>query len=118
MTDNVPVLGSERRSPSVFAPVFVPVSVSVREPLVGVRRIVPPLLKLIAPLPDASRVAPDVPIVNSRSDEVAAPVYCSVPPSITRLPATLLDAPIELFDSPFARVFALRIPPLIVVTPE
>ena len=43
---------------------------------------VPVFVKFTAPLPDASIVAPAVPIVNSRSVLVAPPSYLSVEPSM------------------------------------
>ena len=40
-----------------------------------------------------------------------------MPPSKTRLPATLVDAPILLFDPPLARAETDKVPPESVVTP-
>ena len=70
-----------------------------------------------APVPEASMPPPLLVMVNKRSVLTAAPVYLSVPPSNTKLPATLLDAPILLFDAPFARVATDKVPPEMVVTP-
>lgn len=69
------------------------------------------------PVPDASKVAPLAPTVNTRSVDVAAPVYCNVPPLITKLAAALVDCPIPLDAPPLANVLTDKMPPLMVVTP-
>ena len=56
-------------------------------------------------------------IVNKRFVLTAAPLYLSVPPSNTRLPATLVEAPILLFEPPSASVAPDNIPAEIVVEP-
>ena len=95
----------------------VPVKVSVGE-LVSVVAIVPALLKVNAPLlPEASIVPLLVPMVNNRSVDITAPVYCNVPPLITKLAASLVDAPMLLLDPPLAKVDTLKVPALIVVIP-
>ena len=96
--------------------VFVPVSVSVRLPF-------PEVLKGFAevnpkePTPMFSIVAPFTPTTNLRVVVVAAPVYRSVPPSITRFEAALAELPIPLAAPPDTMLSVLNTPPLIVVTP-
>ena len=58
------------------------------------------------------------PKVNKRSLATAAPVYCSVPPLMTRLDAALDEAPMLLFEPPLANTAAFSVPPRIEVTPE
>ena len=77
----------------------------------------PAFPKVSAPVPDESIVAPLAPTVNKRSVVTAAPVYLSVPPLMTKFVAALLDAPMLLFDEPFARVATDKAPPEMVVTP-
>ena len=95
---------------------LVPVSVRVRAAL-------PPspngsvLVNTKAPVPDASTVAPLSPRVNKRSVLVAAPVYLSVPPLITKLAAALLDWPMLLATPPSAKLDTDNVPPSTEVTP-
>ena len=77
----------------------------------------PVLVKVSAPVPDASMLPPLLVMVNNRSVLTAAPVYLRVPPSNTRLAATLLDAPMLLFAAPLAKLDTDKIPPEIVVAP-
>ena len=49
--------------------------------------------------------------------DAVTPVYLRVPPSKTKLAASLGDAPILLFDPPFASVETDKIPPETLVTP-
>ena len=74
----------------VSVPVPLPVKVKVGVPVVEEKRMVP-APNVNAPEPDASSVAPPAPIVNKRLVVCTAPVYCKVPPLITRLPAALVD---------------------------
>ena len=73
-------------------------------------RTVPEVVTSIVP------VAPSL-MVKLRSVLTLEPVYLSVPPLITKFEASLVDAPIELFEPPLARVPTLSVPPLIVVAP-
>ena len=97
-------------------PVPVPANVSVRVdvPLYPKELVLP---KLNVPVPEASSVPPLSVSVNNRSIVAPEPVYFSVPPSRTRLAATLEDAPILLLDPPLVREDTLKVPPEIVVTP-
>ena len=61
-------------------------------------------LKVIAPLPEASMVAPAGPIVKERSVLPPNPMYLSTPPSMTRLAAALGVAPRPLEFPPLANV--------------
>ena len=54
---------------------------------------------------------------RTRSVVAVAPVYCSVPPPRTRLPATLVAWPRFPCTPPLPIVPTLRVPPLIVVAP-
>ena len=100
----------------VRVPFAEPVKVKVGD-VAAVVPIEPALLKVSAPVPDESIVAPLVPIVNKRSVVTAAPVYFSVPPLMTRLAARALAAPMPLLDPPSANVPADKVPPEIVVIP-
>ncbi len=84
---------SARIPASVLLPVLLPVRVNVRAVFVPLRTSEPVLVKSTAPLPEASSVPPLVPMVNKRSVLWAEPVYCSVPPLITRLAAALVEIP-------------------------
>ena len=55
--------------------------------------------------------------VKARFVEVAAPVYCSVPPPRTRFAATFVAAPRFPATPPLPIVVTLSVPALIVVTP-
>ena len=108
------VAGLAKIGLSVAAP--VPVKVSVGE-LAAVVAIVPALLKVNAPVPEASIVPLLLPMVNNRSVDTSPPVYFNVPPLITKLAASLVDAPMLLLDKPLAKVDTLKVPALIVVIP-
>ena len=102
----------------IDASVALPDPVKVRVGVVKeVVPIVPALLNVKAPLPDASIEPPLVPTVNNRSVLAALPVYFRVPPLITKLEAEFVDLPILLFDPPAANVDTDNVPALIVVTP-
>ena len=100
----------------MLSPVFVPVKVKERA-FVPVKAIEPVLARFKAPVPDASIAPPLLVIVNKRSVLIAEPVYLSVPPSNTKLLAAFVEAPILLFEPPFARVATDKVPPEMVVTP-
>ena len=68
-------------------------------------------------MPDASIVPPLLVMVNKRSVLTAAPVYLSMPPSNTRLAASLVEAPMLLLVPPAASVATDKVPPEMVVTP-
>ena len=72
LTLEVPDAGLAKIGVSVAAP--APVKVKVGE-LVSVVAIVPALLNVNAPLPEASIVPPLLPMVNNRSVDTTAPVY-------------------------------------------
>ena len=101
---------------SVLLPVFVPVRVSVRAPVPLITSL-PTLVRVKAPLPEASIDPPDIPSENNRSVLTAAPVYWRVPPFIIRLAATLVDAPKLLLIPPLASELTLNTPVLMVLTP-
>ena len=103
---------------SVLLPVLEPVSVSVRAVFEPVSVMAAVLLNVIAPEPEASSDPLLVPSVNWRSVLAPVPVYCSVPPLITRFAAAFVDWPMPLATPPLASVAALSTPPLIVVMPE
>ena len=102
---------------SVLLPVFVPVSVRVRAVFVPVNAMAAVLLRVRAPEPEASSVAPLVPVVKPRSLLAVEPVYCSVPPLMTRLAAAFDDWPMLLAEPPLASRLVLRMPPFIAVAP-
>ena len=108
------VAGLAKIGVSVAVP--VPVKVKVGE-LAAVVAIVPTLLKVNAPLPEASIVPPLLPMVNNRSVDTSPPVYFNVPPLITSLVAAFDDLPILLSDPPAAKLETLKVPALIVVMP-
>ena len=56
-------------------------------------------------------------IVKFRSVLALAPVYCRLPPSNTKLAASLVDAPRVLAAPPTAMLLMLSTPPLMVVAP-
>ena len=75
----------------------------------------PLLLKVSVPLPEASIVArcAVAPTVKPRSVvPLLLPRYCSVPPSMTKFPALLVEAPRPLGCPPAARVVTASTPPL------
>ncbi len=111
-----PPVPSPSTAVSVFWPVLLPVSVSVRAPD-PLKATLPVLVKFSAPVPDASSIPPFWVRVNNRSVLCPLPVYCNVPPSRTRLAAALLETPMLLLLPPSASVLTLKIPPLIVVPP-
>ena len=112
-----PVPLSTSGAASVLLPVLVPVRVSVRAVLLPEVAMAAVLLRVSAPEPEASSVAPLVPTVKPRLLLTAVPVYCSVPPLMTRLAAAFADWPMPLAAPPLASKLVLRTPPLIVVAP-
>lgn len=102
----------------VLAPVFDPVRVKVRAEVEPLNPMLPVLVKLTAPDPEASIVPLLPPIEKRRSVLTVAPVYLKVPPSITRFVAALLEAPMLLLLPPAAKVLAESVPPLMVVPPS
>src|SRR4051812_18811773 len=112
-----PPVGSTAPLPIRFAPVLVPVRVSVRLPVDEAARVVP--VRTSAPFADAdaSIVAPLGPTVKSRPVLSPAPVYFRVPPSMTRFAALLrVELPIELFPA-VPRLIPSKVPALTVVIP-
>ena len=102
-------------SPNDPPPVPVNVNVRVPVPLVAILLV---SVKVKVAEPEASIVPPLVPIVNNRFVLLfALPVYFNVPPLITKLAASLVDAPMLLLDPPSAKVDTLKVPALMVVTP-
>jgi len=79
--------------------------------------MVPVLLMVSAPVPEASSVAPLTPMVKRRSVVTVPPVYCSVPPLIIRFAAALVELPMLLTVPPSASVLTASVPPLMVVEP-
>ena len=76
----------------VSVPVPVPVRVSVGLIAVEAKSMLPAFVNVRAPVPVALIVAPLVPTVNRRFVELVEVLeICSVPPSITKLEAALLD---------------------------
>ena len=116
-----PAALSRRDAASVFAPLLLPVNVSVRVPAPG-KASLPVLVKFNAPVPDESITPPLLVSVNNRSVFEPAPVYRSVPPLKTS-EAALVAAEVL---SPLPILLALPIsaneltdsrPALIVVAP-
>ena len=75
------------------------------------------LVNTKAPVPDASTVAPLLPMVNKRSVLVAGPVYFSVALLMTKLAAALVDWPMLLATPPLAKLDTDNVPPCRLVTP-
>ena len=100
----------------VNVPFADPVNVRVGD-VAAVVASEPALPNVSAPVPDESMVAPFAPTVNNRFVVTAPPVYLNVPPLITKLVATLLDAPILLLELPLASVLTDKVPAEIVVIP-
>ena len=62
-------------------------------------------------------VPPEAFSVKARFVVTEAPVYANVPPLSCKLAAAFVDAPIELFAPPFAKVPTVKVPPLMLVAP-
>ena len=77
----------------------------------------PVLVKVNAPVPEASIDPPLVVNVNKRSELTAAPVYWSVPPSKTKFAEAFVEAPILLLLPPLAKLDTESVPAEIVVIP-
>ena len=93
MADAPEVVGLPKTG--VKAPSAEPVKVKVGD-VAAVVPSEPTLLKVSAPAPEESIVAPFAPTVNKRFTLTAAPVYLSVPPLMTKFAAVALAAPILL----------------------
>jgi len=111
-----PVL-SAMAAARILLAVLVPVSVNVLVPIWPLKPMEPVLLKLTAPLPEASNVPPLVPTLNNLSVLTVPPVYFKVPPLRIKFAAALDDSPMPEAAPPLAKTLTLNVPPLIVVEP-
>ena len=82
-----------------------------------VKPIAPALVRYNLPVPEASMVA-DAPMVNKRLLLAAAPVYCRVPPLMTRFVAAFDEEPMLLFELPSAKTETASVPPRTEVAQE
>src|SRR5437868_2276836 len=77
-----------------------------------------PVLVKFAVLPLEVESVPPLAPMEKRRLEVAPPLTCKVPPSMTRLAASLEELPMPLALPPSARLLTFNTPPSTVVEPE